>query len=66
MDKVYRETYPEEFEPKNAAYWKRQCKAKDDEIDILRAAIRKTLDENGHLADGDNCTLIELKRAIGE
>jgi hypothetical protein len=35
------------------------------EIDRLRAAIRKTLDDNGHLADGDNCTLIELKRAIG-
>lgn len=32
----------------------------------LRTAIKKTLDENGHLADGDNCTLIELKRAIGD
>ena len=31
----------------------------------MRAAIRQTLDENGHLADGDNCTLIVLKRAIG-
>lgn len=35
------------------------------EIDRLRAAIRKTLDDNGHLADGSNCTLIELKRALG-
>lgn len=34
------------------------------EIDRLRAAIRQTLDENGHLADGDNCTLITLKRAL--
>ena len=30
----------------------------------LRNAIQQTLDENGHLADGDNCTLIVLKRAI--
>lgn len=35
-----------------------------DEIERLRAAIRKTLDENGHLADGDNCTLAELKKVI--
>ena len=34
------------------------------EIERLRAAIRQTLDENGHLADGDVCTLILLKRAI--
>jgi hypothetical protein len=35
------------------------------EIDALRAAITKTLNENGHLADGDNCTLIHLKKAMG-
>ena len=34
------------------------------EIDRLRAAIQQTLDENGHLADGDNCTLILLKLAM--
>lgn len=34
------------------------------EIATLRAAIQQTLDENGHLADGDNCTLIHLVRAI--
>jgi hypothetical protein len=27
-------------------------------------AIRLTLQTNAHLADGDNCTLIELKRAL--
>ena len=27
-------------------------------------AIRLTLQANAHLADGDNCTLIELKRAL--
>ena len=34
------------------------------EIERLRAAIQQTLDENGHLADGDNCTLIALKLAL--
>lgn len=29
-------------------------------------AIRKTLEENAHLADGDDCTLIHLKRAIAD
>ena len=33
-------------------------------IERMRAAIEITLKENGHLADGDNCTLIYLKRAI--
>lgn len=35
-------------------------------IDALMQAIRQTLDENGHLADGENCTLIVLKRALRE
>lgn len=30
----------------------------------LETAITKTLNENGHLADGDVCTLIDLKSAI--
>lgn len=30
----------------------------------LRAAIQQTLDENGNLADGENCTLVMLKRAL--
>ena len=34
------------------------------ERDELREAIRLTLDENGHLADGDVCTLIRLKLAL--
>jgi hypothetical protein len=33
-------------------------------IKELEAAIIKTLNENGHLADGEDCTLIDLKRAI--
>lgn len=35
-----------------------------DEIGRLHAAIVQTLDENKHLADGDDCTLIRLKRAV--
>ncbi len=35
-----------------------------DQNMILLQAIRQTLDQNGHLADGDNCTLILLKRAL--
>lgn len=34
------------------------------ECDKLESAIRETLEENLHLADGDVCTLIKLKRAI--
>jgi hypothetical protein len=34
------------------------------EIARLRSAIKKTIESNLHLADGDTCTLIELKRAI--
>lgn len=36
-----------------------------EEIDMLRAAIWETLNNNLHLADGENCTLIALKRAVG-
>jgi hypothetical protein len=34
------------------------------EIDRLRTAIEDTLLTNMHLADGENCTLIQLKRAL--
>ncbi len=32
--------------------------------DYLMSSVRRTLEENGHLADGDNCTLLVLKRAV--
>ena len=35
-----------------------------EELKAAQDAIRRTLDENGHLADGENCTLIHLKRAL--
>ena len=35
-----------------------------DTRDKLLAAAQTTLAKNLHLADGDNCTLIDLKRAV--
>jgi hypothetical protein len=37
---------------------------KDARIKQLESAIRKTIRENRHLADGKNCTLIHLKKAL--
>lgn len=34
------------------------------EKNALLEAITATLEENRHLADGDDCTLIRLKRAV--
>lgn len=42
----------------SAKLFARHCVAK------LENAIRETLEDNLDLADGDNCTLIKLKRAI--
>lgn len=33
-------------------------------IDCFESAIRETIEDNLHLADGEDCTLIKLKRAI--
>lgn len=38
----------------------------NDHIQRIENAIRKTLDTNRHLADGDDCTLIDLKKALPE
>lgn len=35
----------------------------DDNM-TLRQAMRKTLNDNGHLADGECCTLLTLKLAL--
>jgi hypothetical protein len=37
--------------------WKRKALAYEQ-------AIRETLEENKHLADGEDCTLIKLKRVL--
>jgi len=42
----------------------RRLNAANKEIARLRAAIRETLSDNRHLADGENCTLLKLKRAM--
>jgi hypothetical protein len=34
------------------------------QLAALQKAVRLTLDENAHLADGENCTLIRLKNAL--
>lgn len=39
-----------------------QCQRR--RIAELEAAIREALEQNAHLADGDDCTLKELKRVI--
>ena len=41
-------------------------KAAEAEVGRLRGCIVDCLNENGHLADGDCCTLIDLKRAVPE
>lgn len=37
-----------------------------DAVEKLYDAALVTLRDNAHLADGDDCTLIKLKRAVGE
>lgn len=44
----------------------RRIEADAGTIAALRAAIVATLDENGHLADGETCTLLALKVALRE
>ena len=36
-----------------------------EQRDSLRSAILLTLQENRHLADGEDCTLSRLKKAVG-
>lgn len=43
--------------------WRRWMKLIAAAPDLL-AACEKTLEENGHLADGENCTLTHLKRVV--
>ena len=43
--------------------WVKLARELEGELAALRDAVAQTLRENAHLADGDNCTLIRLKRA---
>ena len=64
-------TFADDFKAKplqdwiNSTAWGAES-AKDcfDAYDALREAVEKTLEENRHLADGDDCTLIRLKRIV--
>lgn len=47
-----------------AAFHKSRADDAEKQRDELLAACEKTISENGHLADGDVCTLIDFKRAI--
>jgi hypothetical protein len=42
------------------------CAVLERELAELREAVAQTLRENAHLADGENCTLIRLKRALAK
>ena len=49
----------------------KECEGRDAKIaqlqsenERMRAAIKETLEENGHLADGAVCTLLKLKQAL--
>jgi hypothetical protein len=44
----------------------RELNRLNDHIKRIENAIRKTLNKNRHLADGDDCTLIDLKKALPE
>lgn len=37
----------------------------ENRVDELEAVITETLNDNLHLTDGDVCTLLKLKRAVG-
>lgn len=41
-----------------------QCVKNEARIAELEAVIEKTLENNGHLADGDNCTLFDLREVL--
>ena len=57
-----------QFEMWEMGYYCGECRIDrlKKRVQQLEDAIRKTLDENRHLADGENCTLIELKKALPE
>ena len=46
--------------------WVKLSRELEDELAALRDAVAQTLRENAHLADGENCTLIRLKRALAK
>jgi hypothetical protein len=56
----------DEGEPDRARLLRTCARLLEDEIERYRTAIQQTLDDNGHLADGEDCTLIHLVRVIAD
>ncbi len=52
------------FRDKLIAIYHSEWQNQEGRIKELEAAINKCLDENRHLADGDVCTLIDLKNVM--
>ena len=44
--------------------WHDRAESAEREVERLRAGIGECLRQNGHLADGEDCTLIGLKRCF--
>jgi hypothetical protein len=44
--------------------WLEEAAAEIERLRVIERAAVKTIEDNAHLADGDNCTLIALKRAL--
>ena len=67
---VFGDLYIEQLrdEPMNLDEWQAAFLTNYDahaRVTELESAIRAFIDENKHLADGDNCTLAGLKQVIG-
>ena len=54
----------EEMRTIDAVKTYKELQEAEERIVHLEATIRSTIEANRHLADGDNCTLIELKKAL--
>jgi hypothetical protein len=54
----------EEMRTIDAVKTYKELQEANERIAHLETAIRSTLEANRHLSDGDNCTLIELKKAL--
>ena len=66
-EKAKSENYVTELENRLRALWDKlegERKYYMERINRLEAAIRTTLDANRHLADGTDCTLAALKKAV--
>lgn len=54
-----------ESESENDPWLAALCAQSAEEIERLHTGIKKCLKDNTHLADGEDCPLIEMKRLVG-